>query len=143
MSKLHFFNARKKQLYLVLIFFMIYSVSSCTSVISNAKTLDATIYERLTKVCGIAEEIDVIVFYFDADCALCVAQIIDLEKSVTDEEVILIAKSTDPEIFEYNIQKLNIKSCVIIEKDHAYRKYFTLNEKVKINKDRVVTIWTK
>lgn len=101
-------------------------------------------YNDIIMQCPSLKASNIIVYYFNGDCSICVGKILqvehDLKKSM-NAEALYIAKTSDPSFLTYSLKRNHITSCVIIEnkKDTSMQKYFKLDEFYIIDKNREVS----
>lgn len=67
-----------------------------------------------------------ILYYLDGNCAYCFGVMTGLEKLADTElngiEIIFIADANDIDMFEWNLGKSEVKSCVWIDQDKTFEK---------------------
>lgn len=107
-----------------------------------AKTyIDKSVYNKIITNCSALENLSLVIYYFDGDCSLCIARLIEIEGDLInkkDVKAIFIAKTKNAAAFFYNLKTSGVKSCVIIEKENLFNQYFRLNEIIRVNKDRAI-----
>lgn len=86
-----------------------------------------------------------ILYYLDGDCGFCWANILSVEAFTgeNDIECLFIAKTTELEMFNFNLEKANIASCVLVDKDLTFEKensIFLINEIALIKGDGIIMI---
>jgi hypothetical protein len=104
---------------------------------SPKRRLPTVAYNKITNSCKELNGFDLHIYYFDGDCSLCIAKLLEQEDKVKNEKdvrAVFIAKTRNAATLEYNLQDKNIKSCVIIDKGEEYASFFKLNQIVLVNK---------
>lgn len=80
---------------------------------------------------------DLEIYYFDGDCAFCIAKALEIDHSAAKapgSRAVFIARTGNPDILIYNFRNTGITSPLIIDKDSLLGHYFQINEVVKIDK---------
>jgi hypothetical protein len=107
----------------------------------NRRYLDLAGYNKIISLCpspDIKNE-DMIVYYFDGDCGLCLAKVIFLEKRYSNDtnvKLIFIAKTLNPDVLKYNLSDKKIKSCVYLENKNEFEKILSFEKTIKLYTDR-------
>jgi len=119
------------------LFSIIFGLFSCSK--PNGY-LDQKVYKNLLTLCPKKNNASLIVYYFDGDCAFCLAKAKAVETYSASHNLkpILIAKTLNPETFQFNIDKLKITSCVTVEKGNEYEKDLPFIKVTKIDSDRAM-----
>ncbi|MBN9382441.1 MAG: hypothetical protein J0H74_16855 [Chitinophagaceae bacterium] len=77
------------------------------------------------------------IYYFDGDCAFCIAKALEIEHSATKApgtSAVFVARTGTPDILTYNFRNTGITSPLIIDRDSLFAHYFQLNEITNIDK---------
>ncbi len=115
----------------------------CANTNSAPAYMEQSIYDKLAKPCAKEGEDRLIVYYFNGECAICFAKIIQIESELRnkpDTRAVYLAQTIDSALVSYNLKKNNIQACLLVEgtADSSYRKYFQLNEVYEIDEKRLV-----
>lgn len=112
----------------------------CFGCSKNATYLNEKVYSRLQNICAGAKDANLLVYYFDGDCALCLAKANAIEhyavKNPDNLKPIFIAKTMNPQSLQFNVNKLNLSSCVYVEKNREFEKDLNFMKVTKIAPDR-------
>lgn len=117
-------------------------LGACTnSNSSSAKQISQKVYDKISAGCGHILDLESIIYYFDADCALCMAEVIKLEEKIREEEgksLLLIAKTLTPERFAFQAEQQGVQSCILFDVDGFFADEFNLNSKTSLSKNRML-----
>lgn len=105
----------------------------------SSKYLDAKTYSKLVGTCSNLKNKDLIVYYFDGDCGICLAKVNFLEKKYSSNEnlnLLFIARTFNPDILKYNLTTQKIRSCVYIEHQNEFEKALKFDNVIELNTDR-------
>jgi hypothetical protein len=112
----------------------------CTSKSQDSVSyLDKNTYEKLMNLCPDKNISDLIVYYFDGDCSICLGKAREVDslcRQIQSTRVVFIAKAINPAIFIPRWNGLKIRSCVYIERNNEFEKSLKLLKVTKINTDR-------
>ena len=106
----------------------------------NRRYLDVASYNKIISLCPNSgtKNNNVIVYYFDGDCGLCIAKVIFLEKKYSNDtnvNLIFIAKTLNPDVLKYNLSDKKIKSCVYFENGNEFEKILNFEKLIKLYTD--------
>src|ERR1700744_3309163 len=104
--------------------------------------MNKSLYERVAGLCPGPAKNDLVIYYFDGDCTMCLAKERFIEQKLKNKNSIrpvFIAKTRNPRSVEFTLHSLNIASCVYVEKDNEFEKTLNFLKIVKVDKDRSIT----
>ncbi|TXJ22269.1 MAG: hypothetical protein E6Q24_21330 [Chitinophagaceae bacterium] len=115
----------------------------CTHANSSAIYLEQATYDKLAAPCAKEGKDHLIVYYFNGECSICFAKIIQIEselKNKPNTRAVYLAQTIDSALVSYSLKKNNVSACLLVEgtADSSYRKYFQLNEVYEIDEKRRV-----
>ena len=94
-------------------------------------------YQKIIGVCPDAARKNILLYYFDGDCAICLGKASYIEKYAIAHRLkpVLIAKTLNPAVLQYNIKNLNIQTCILIEKNQEFEKELDFMKVTKVSVD--------
>lgn len=105
----------------------------------SSQYLNVKTYSKLTGTCNGLKNKDLIVYYFDGDCGICLAKVNFLEKKYRSNEslnLLFIARTFNPDVLKYNLTTQKISSCVYIEHQNEFEKVLKFDNVIELNTDR-------
>lgn len=84
---------------------------------SSNEYISPDLLDQLNNVCPNSEDSNKVIYYFNGDCSVCFANMVEIEKRFafqSNTKMIMIAKTEDPRLFNYLLEGFTINACVII-----------------------------
>lgn len=131
----------------ILLIIIISTTNACQNLNmhQNQEKISEQTYEKIVKFCPGGYRKVMLVYYFDGDCAMCLGKASYIEKYANARGLkpVLIAKTMNPAEFRYNLQKLNIRTCVYMEENLEFENKINFMKVTKIDVDRNVQNYDK
>jgi hypothetical protein len=101
------------------------------------ENISGVTYQKILKICPSENRDELLVYYFDGDCSICLAKASYVEKYAQTHHLkpILIAKTLNPTEFQLNLSKLNIRACVHIEANQEFENKISFMNVIKVSTD--------
>ncbi|WCT13773.1 hypothetical protein [Mucilaginibacter jinjuensis] len=104
---------------------------------NKTENISGDIYRKILKICPSENQEELLVYYFDGDCSMCLAKASYVEKYAQTHHLrpILIAKTLNPTGFRLNLSKLNVRACVRVEENREFENKVDFMKVTKISTD--------
>lgn len=135
----------KKKSTFILYLFVVFLGFSCSSpnnnIIEHANGyLGEPVYKRLQEIFHMKKNSNMIIYYFDGDCPMCLAKVRAIEnylkENKSDMAPVFIARTMNPQMMQFNLDKLKVTSQTYAEKNNEFEKDLNFNMITKINSNR-------
>lgn len=107
----------------------------------NSTRIDKVYFNKLVKLDESYRNEDLIVYYFDGDCALCLAKVKYLEEKksiLKNTKVLFLTKTINPEAMRFSLSKIVPGVIVHLDNANQFAGILSFNKITKINNDRVI-----
>lgn len=117
-------------------------IFSCSPPSQQGQKIDSLVYNKLIDSCSVATNKEIFLYYFDGDCPLCLGEAKEMEETIKNRDditTLFIVTTANPELFENNINRLHLQSCIIIDNELNFTKTFKFNSKIRIDSAMNIT----
>ena len=126
----------KKNYYIPILFILILiiQIGCARTKINNYPIITKKSLALIKTKCPLLPEQDFIIYYFDPKCGLCLSQAKALEENSDGLKSLFIITSEIDEVIDFQIDKLDLSSCFIVDKNGIFSNELVLNQKIILKK---------
>ena len=121
---------------------LIMTLSACN--FARKDYMNKSEYDTIINLNPKNKNADLVIYYFDGDCSLCIAKVRYIEKVLKNNryvKLLFIAKTLNPDILKFNLNNIKLKSYVFIDKNDFFNNKLNMNEVIRLNMDRSQSVY--